>query len=210
MGSEQRGSARVKAASNSSNGVFCLEGEWDRDLRGRLSVEPILELLERLGAITYIHRDVATVGELQYYVDRWQERPYNKYRVLYLAMHGDTGSVHLGRDNLDLGSLGEVLEGKCSESIIYFGSCMTMLGDEQALTDFVKRTGALAAVGYTQAIDWLRSSSFDVVLLEQLTRHLKDRRRMDFIFRRLTEQHGDYARDLGLTIAAKTRGYYAE
>lgn len=210
MGSEQRGGPRAKAASNALNGVFCLEGEWDRDLRGRRSVEPILELLERLEAIRYIHRDVATVEELQYYVDRWQERPYDRYRVLYLAMHGDTGCVDLGRDSLDLNSLGEVLEGKCSGSIVYFGSCLTMVGDGQALTDFVKRTGALAAVGYTQEIEWVQSSSFDVVLLEQLTRHLEDGRRMDYIFRRLTEQHGDYARDLGLTIAAKTRVYYAE
>ena len=210
MGSEQHGTTRVEAASNALNGVFCLEGEWDRDLRGRRSVEPILELLERLEAIRCIHRDVATVEELQYYVGRWQERPYDGYRVLYLAMHGNSGSLHLGRDGLDLTSLGEALEGLCEGSVVYFGSCLTMDAEPGEINTFVKRTSALAAVGYVTEVDWVETAAFEVILLEQLVRHIRDARRSNYIFRRITEQHGEFASNLGLTIATKTRVYYAD
>lgn len=57
-------------------GVFCLEGEWSPDLRSRWSVEPILQLLERLGYLTAIHRDVASKAELTYYLRKWVQRGY--------------------------------------------------------------------------------------------------------------------------------------
>ena len=43
-----------------TTGVFCLEGDWDDNLRSRQSVEPMLQLLADCGELSYIHRDVAT------------------------------------------------------------------------------------------------------------------------------------------------------
>lgn len=50
--------------TKATTGVLCLEGEWEPDLRKRASVLPVLELLERLGVIKSIHRNVATPDEL--------------------------------------------------------------------------------------------------------------------------------------------------
>ena len=61
-------------------GVFCLEGEWDRDLRQRMSVEPVLELLERIRLARYIHRDVATITEFEYYLKKWGQKGYQRLR----------------------------------------------------------------------------------------------------------------------------------
>lgn len=191
------------------NGIFCLEGEWEADMRRRVSVEPLLELLEGLKRVRYIHRDVATVEEFDYLVGQWQKRRYDDFRVLYLAMHGSAGSVRLGRDSLDLHSLGERLAGLCDQSVVYFGSCLTMDAEDADLRAFVKKTGARAAVGYSTEIDWVKSASFEVVLLDQLVTHIDAERRSDFIFRRIVAEHGDYASGLGLTIATPNRVYRA-
>lgn len=193
-----------------SNGIFCLEGEWDADLRRRMSVEPILQLLEGLKIAKYIHRDVATEEEFEYFIDKWTERRYRDYRVLNLAMHGDTGAVYLGQDVLTLERLAEILAGRCGDAIVYFGSCLTMDGDHADLTRFVRRTGAKAVIGYATEVSWVHSASFEVVLLQQLVSHLEDGRRNDYIFRRIAEEHGDYATRLGLTIATKSQVYRAE
>ena len=49
---------------------MCLEGMWSSRLTDRSSVLPVLELLERHGAIDFIYRDAGTVGELEHYLDK--------------------------------------------------------------------------------------------------------------------------------------------
>jgi hypothetical protein len=185
-------------------GVFCLEGEWDRDLRQRLSVEPVLELLERLRLARYIHRDVATVSEFEYYLKKWGQKGYHEFEVLYLAMHGDMGTLHLGKDSLTLNDLDGLIQGKAANRVIYFASCSTMLEDEEALKSFVKSTGARAAIGYWLDIDWLDSVGFEVFLLERLLRQ----NRTDAFFRGITREHPELVPKLGLTVATKRYVYY--
>lgn len=110
------------------DGIFCLEGEWSSDLRERVSVRPLLTLLEHLGISQSIHRDVATTDEFEYYVSKWQQKRYDPYKVLYLAMHGDAGSIHLGRDAVSLDDLEAMMRGACKGKVIYFGSCLTLKG----------------------------------------------------------------------------------
>lgn len=185
-------------------GGFCLEGEWDRDLRQRMSVEPVLELLERIRLARYIHRDVATLTEFEYYLKKWGQKGYHDFEVLYLAMHGEMGTLHLGKDSLVLADLAELLQGKAANRIIYFASCSTMLEDEGALKDFVKTIGARAAIGYWEDIGWLDAAGFEVFLLERLLRGS----RSDAFFRGITKEHPALVDKLGLTVATKSRVYY--
>ncbi len=75
-------------------GIFCVEGQWHRDLNERGSVLPTLELLERLGKVRFIHKDAATRDELFYFIDRWLLKQYADHRLGFFAMHGDrTGCV---------------------------------------------------------------------------------------------------------------------
>lgn len=185
-------------------GVFCLEGEWDRDLRQRMSVEPVLELLERIRLARYIHRDVATITEFEYYLKKWGQKGYHDFEVLYLAMHGEEGMLHLGKDSLSLDDLADLLKGKAAGRIIYFASCSTMMEDEDALKTFVRTTGAKAAIGYWLDIDWLDAAGFEVFLLERLLRGS----RSDAFFRGITSDHPGLVDKLGLTVATKSRVYY--
>jgi hypothetical protein len=188
-------------ARTQGDGIFCLEGEWNSDLRDKASVRPILALLEHLGIAPSIHRDVATLDEFRYFVIKWQQKRYDAYKVLYLAMHGHAGAVYLGRDALTLDELQELLRGACKGKVIYFGSCLTLKSDGKRLQEFARATGARAVVGYRKDVPWLESAAFEVLLLDRLSLGL----RSDAVFNRLTREHGLFAKSLGLVVATKTQ-----
>ena len=52
----------VLMANVSTKGIFCLEGEWDNDLRKKRSIRPILDLLQHSNSprVDSIRRDVGT------------------------------------------------------------------------------------------------------------------------------------------------------
>ncbi|MCL6424047.1 hypothetical protein Bequi_11765 [Brachybacterium sp. JHP9] len=181
-------------------GIFCLEGEWSDDLQSRLSVRPLLELLESLEIAQSIHRDVATVGDFGYYLDKWQEDRYQNFGILYLAMHGDRETIHLGGDEVTLAELGEALKGLCAGRVIYFGSCSTMKAGDKELMEFAKMTKARAVVGYRRVVDWTEVAPFELVLLQELATRV----RSTAIFRSLSDNHPVMAKKLGLVVATKS------
>ena len=89
-------------------GVFCLEGTWEDDLADRSSVLPVLELLERLKQIDYIHRDVGTRAELEHYVRRCIDEKLD-YNVLYLAFRYGESGLWISDGEASLDDLGELM-----------------------------------------------------------------------------------------------------
>jgi hypothetical protein len=150
-------------------GVFCLEGQWDNDLTDRSSVRPTLELLERLSFLQFIHKNVATAGDLDYFLGRWTLRAYSAYSVGYLAMHGSPAALELSHGNsVTLHHIAQRLEGKCDGKRLYFGSCSVLNASEEQLRDFLEMTRAELICGYTKEVEWDESSAFDTVLLSRL------------------------------------------
>ena len=156
--------ARVK-------GIFCLEGDWQGNLARPWSVEPILELLKKspVSPVPSIHRDVETLDALEHYLGRWAQKGYRKYPILYLAFHGRSGLVCLrnsqrASDEVTLDQLEELLAGRCHKRLIHFGCCETLNVNGHRLNRFLRSTGALALCGFTDYIDWLHSTAFDLLL----------------------------------------------
>ncbi|MET8040910.1 hypothetical protein ABZU25_08595 [Micromonospora sp. NPDC005215] len=149
--------------------VFCVEGQWGDDLAERGSVLPTLELLERLRRIRFIHRDVATPGELRFYLDQWLSHKYAAYRVGILAIDGGPGTLRLSnRHELDLAEVMSWIQGRCAGKLLYF-DCGTILRvPESTLHDILEQTGADMVCGFTRTIDWVESSAFDTVLVPRL------------------------------------------
>lgn len=179
-----------------ANGIFCLEGEWDSDLRKRTSVLPVLELLERLGAIKTIHRKVATTGEVEHYLNLWGQARYDDYLVLYLATHGDKGWLSWSNSNhSSLDDLAEVLGESANNCYIHLGSCLTPFNEKQA-TVFVEKTGARALLGYRAEVDWVESAAFETLLLPMLAEFAPTRRTAKTFFNAIMGLQSDLARRL--------------
>ncbi|RKN15237.1 hypothetical protein D7147_25560 [Micromonospora musae] len=149
--------------------VFCVEGQWGDDLAERGSVLPTLELLERLGRIRFIRRDVATPGELRFYLEQWLSRKYTAYDVGIFAIDGGPGRLRLsGRHELDLSEVVGWLQGRCEGKRLYFDCGSVLRLSEPTLVEILEETGASMVCGFTKTIDWIESSAFDTVLVDRL------------------------------------------
>ena len=191
--------------ANTKNGIFCLEGEWDSDLTVRNSVEPILTLFERLGIAKSVRRDVATTEEMTYYLRKWVQKRYVDYKVLYLASHGVSGTLELGKDSIDVVELADLLRGKCAGRVVFFASCLTLTLEDEELQAFAKTTKSRAVVGYSKWVDWFDSAAFELLLLDRIV----SGSRTDAFFNGLVRDHQGFARKLGLIVATPTRVYDA-
>jgi hypothetical protein len=132
-------------------GVFCLEGQWDDNLAERGSVLPTLELLERLNAIQFIHRDTATPQELRYYLDTWLSRKYTAYHVGFFALHGAPTKLHLSDTHtVGLAEMASWMAGRCEGKRLYLGSCSAPTGRPRrpdTLVIFARASDVRAIVG---------------------------------------------------------------
>ncbi len=182
-------------------GIFCLEGDWERDLRGRTTVTPVLDLLERshYPSIRSIRRDVATSGELAHYLEKWRLKKYDDYPILYLGFHGNPDILFVGADRTDpvgMGWVAERLKGACRGRIIHFGSCSTLAAHGNRLNHFLRATGALAVSGYRCEVDWIQSAAFELVLLSALQFNTFTRQGLEAALRRVMSDAGTLARSL--------------
>lgn len=186
-----------------AKGIFCLEGDWSGRLDRLSTVEPILKLLRRWDPyyVPYAHRDVATREEFDLYIRKWTQRAASMFPILYLAFHGDKSTLYIGdrrrkSNNVTLAELGEMLEGRCANRIIFFGSCETLALHGLSLNAFVRRTGALAVCGYRQKVDWLDSTTFELVALGAIQLHTLTKPGIRAARRRILRSAGALARRL--------------
>lgn len=155
-------------STRATKGIFCLEAPWSPDLRNRSTVLPELELLKQSCEIDFIYRDVATVSEFEYYIGEWVKRRYRSFPILNLAMHGTPSGIHIGKETVSLDHIAELIGGRRSEALVYFGSCSTLDIDRRHLKRFLRTSGVLAVCGYKADVDWLISASFELLLLESM------------------------------------------
>ncbi|OWY62844.1 hypothetical protein B7486_56245 [cyanobacterium TDX16] len=145
--------------------MFCLEGDRDdQDLRDRRSVQPLLELLERLGSIEYVRRDVGTREELERCIRQWVKRRYDNFPVLYLAFHGRRGSLELGNDLYSLEDLADCLHHHrgAMQSVVHFGSCATIRVSPSRLADFSRRADIRTVSGFSKDVDWAEAALLEL------------------------------------------------
>jgi hypothetical protein len=155
-----------------AHGIFCLEGEWFGNMKRPTTVEPALQLLRTIHTIPYIHRNVATVGELDHYIKQWQLQKHSDFPILYLGFHGDSGCLCVGDQRHPGGRLGldwfEARVSAAASRILYFGSCLTLDIHGTRVKNFLKNTGLSGIIGYKTEVDWLSSTLVDISVLSNL------------------------------------------
>ena len=157
----------MKIAKNLNKNVFCLEGDWEKDLRDKSSVSAALDFLHANCGIDYIHKNCGTKENLKYYLSLWKQKRYKDYSICYLAFHGKPERIQVGQEYVNLNELADMLNGSCVNKIIHFGSCNTLDTDAKSIRTFLEKTQALCVCGFKTNIDFVESSVFDMLLLQK-------------------------------------------
>ncbi|WP_030169927.1 MULTISPECIES: DUF6642 family protein [Actinomycetes] len=182
-------------------GVLCLEGEWNpEEPTSRMTIEPALELLERTEYLKVFHRNVNTLGELYFHLDRWGTKDFKEYQFLYLGFHGESEVIYIGDEPLGLDQLGRRLEGQWAGKIVFLSSCGALDSPEHSLKSFCKRTGADAVVGYTAVVDFVEAAAFELLLFGEMTVMSSPKR----MYTKVTREYGELASRLGFRVATRS------
>ncbi len=158
----------MKIAKTYNKEVFCLEGDWNKNLKKQTSVQEVLMFLKRNRDIDYIHRHCGTKENLKYYLQQWQLKKYKEYSILYLTFHGKPNQILVGKEIVTLDELAEWLGSNCYNKIIHFGTCHTLKTDKRHIKRFLRKTNALCVCGFGKEIKFVEGCVFDILLIDML------------------------------------------
>ncbi len=102
-------------------GIFCVEGDWSSLLTERARVRELIELLEDVAGIPFIHHHVDGPEGLFDLLGQWSQRRYARYSLGYFVFHGQPGHLQVGRSLVSLEELAHALEGALTDKVAYFG-----------------------------------------------------------------------------------------
>jgi hypothetical protein len=152
--------------------VFCIEGNWEEKLSRYATVKPVLELLQINAGVKFIYRDCSTKAEMLYLIEKWQQKAYADYRILYLAFHGRPGELVIDkRITVTLDELGKIINLKKHQRLVYFGACSVLKGDARVIKSFLKNSGTRAACGYETDVDWMKSAALDLIAINEMQKY---------------------------------------
>lgn len=161
--------------------IYCIEGvhNWG-DGEVEPTVEPMLELLQRMGYWDYLHRTCATIGELKYRLENEWSSYCDVGSVLYFCTHGRADQIWLHDDQVvGLLTLKEWLD--CLDCHIHFGGCETFKNGDANLKELLDYTNAASVSGYATESHWIGRIKPALLLELQLFGLLKD---VDFASKR--------------------------
>jgi hypothetical protein len=184
--------------------IFCLEGLWEQDLTKKSTILPILDLLYLNDTIEFIYRDCATKEEMEFYLGKWTQEKYAYFPILFLAFHGEEGTIHIGKTNYPVANLSEILKNKCENAIIFFASCRTLKIDKRRLKKILDETGALAICGYRSDVDWMKSAAFELLVLNEMQLNSLTVQGVDAIRRRVLSEYPKMVRDFKFIMLTKS------
>ena len=84
--------------------IFCLEGDWNDNLKHKSSILPALQLLEINNGIQSIYKTCASFEEFEVRLNQIlaDKRKYNPFEIIYLAFHGRKNHIIIGEGEYSL------------------------------------------------------------------------------------------------------------
>ncbi len=191
-------------------GIYCLEGLWDQDVNNKSTVLPILELLDKGNTCKYIYHTCATKEELEFFLKKWKQKSIiTKFPILYLAFHGKKGHIYItNKSTYSLNDLALILENAAKGKVIFFASCETLNSAGRTIQSFLKKTNAIAAIGYKQEVDWMLATAFELLVLDALQQDKFDSRGIENIERKIKTEYGNLHQILDCKIAVNKHVHF--
>ena len=106
-----------------NKGIYCLENLWTKSVKDKLSVQPILDLLDKADVCEHVYHNCATREEVDFMLERWKVKSIqDKFPILYFAFHGVKNGICLNTKNniYTLDDLADKLEDSCVGKVLFF------------------------------------------------------------------------------------------
>ncbi|MBK5214780.1 MAG: hypothetical protein JJE55_14095 [Flavobacteriaceae bacterium] len=152
---------------NPAKNILAIEGEWTNRLTDKETIKSSLTFLEEIYGIQYIFRKVNTFNSLVDYLDQGTKASYKNYGIIVLAFHGSNEGIRLEGKDISLENLAMECDGILEDKLVHFSSC-AIFKDIEDIKFFKKITGAKKVMGYSENVDFLESTLFDIALLQKL------------------------------------------
>lgn len=170
--------------------ILCFESAWSDDPDDEQTVSNLLQDLYNSDGIDYEVEYCVTKRQLQNRV----KSSSKKCDVVYFATHGKPGKLIIGgKDNVDLLTLSEWMDGKFAGKVIYLSACSILDLDDKTLRAIVNRTGAKYICGYSNDVDWMEGRALDTLVLQKI----KQYKRPSWLWKHLKKQYGDLMKKTG-------------
>ena len=153
--------------------IYCIEGVHQYGGETDPTVEPMLELLQRLGSWEYLHRTCATADELESRLGTEWNAECDFGSVLYFFTHGGPDQIWLRPDGGAVGVLTMKEWLDCRGCHIHFSGCDTFRQGTRNLQTLMEDTEAVSVSGYAAMSDWLDPTAPALALELQLLWSLK-------------------------------------
>jgi hypothetical protein len=169
--------------------IFCLEGDWNNNLKHKSSILPALQLLELNIGIETIYKTCASFEEFEVRLNQIlaDKRKYNSFEIIYLAFHGRKNHIIIGEGEYSLEDIAKTFEGRLDNKMIHFGSCKTLSIDKEQANYFLEITGAKAISGYGKNVDFISSTVVDILFFEMCQKF----ERVHYIKENMNNLYGD-------------------
>jgi hypothetical protein len=159
-------------------GIFAMESIWsDKVDRPFPSVDSVLNVLKGNTVLfNYTVLNCNTREEL-FHSLKLAKKNSKQFRTLYFASHGHPYGLSISRsskERIELDELAEVLCTDFSLWAVHFGSCSVLNVKESLIKDFMDKTKIRMITGYAEDVDWMESSSFELLFFSYLTQHYDD------------------------------------
>lgn len=167
--------------SETQKNIYCLEGNWSKQPSSKLSIKPILDLLYTTSKVKHIYNKCQTKNDFLIHLERFTQKRYKNYPILYIAFHGRTNKISIGNEDITLKEISNVLEGKLEGKIVHFGSCSTLKTSGKNISSFISRTKCSYISGYKKDVNYIISTAFELIYFDILQNKIADNRLEKYI-----------------------------
>lgn len=177
--------------------IYCLEGNWNKHPKSKQSIKPILDLLQTSCNVKYIYKRCLTKEEFISYLEKFTQKRYKNYPILYIAFHGRKNKILIGNEYVTLKEISNLLEGKLEGKMVHFGSCSTLGTTERNISEFISTTKCKFISGYKRDVNYILSTAFELLYLEILLNRYSDTN----IFKLVSSKYFSIIKEILFTIA---------
>ncbi len=153
--------------------LLVLEAPWNEDTIRSNSVWPFVSEYCRIREIEAHRQHFTDLASFRHWVRCYSNEKLDGRRLLYIAAHGNPGSLAALSRSLNASSIIDSLAEAPKIDYVHFGSCL--FGNHGNLDRLMQQAAHLRwAAGYDVEIPWIESMAFDLMFWSKVDGRCED------------------------------------